>query len=131
MRGNPVVLFDGDCAFCRVCAQLLRRLDRHGRLEVLDFNQPEADALLTPLPAAERRTALHLAARDGSVHSAGPALRRALAEALAPGAERFLTGPAAAWFVDRGYRIVATRRHRLGWIERFFPPREVPRQCEP
>ncbi|MDE2991430.1 MAG: DUF393 domain-containing protein [Chloroflexota bacterium] len=131
MRINPVVLYDGECAFCRVCARLLRRLDRHGRLEVLDFNQPEADVLLTPLPAAERRTALHLAVRDGTVHSAGPALRRALAEALGPAAERLLTSPPAAWFVDRGYRIVAAQRHRLGWIEQFLPPRKVTDQREP
>lgn len=128
---NPVVLYDGDCAFCRVCARVLVRLDRHDRLEVLDFNRPEADPLLAPLPAAERRTALHVVDPDGAVHSAGPALRRALVEALGPAAERFLTGPAAAWFVNRGYRIVAAQRHRLGWIEQFLPPRKVTDQREP
>lgn len=119
MRGNPVVLYDGECAFCRVCARVLRRVDRGDRLDLLDFNRPEADVFLAPLPVAERRTALHLTAPDGTVRSAGPALRLVLAEALGPGAERLLRNRVAAWFVDRGYRIVATQRHSLGWLERL------------
>ena len=90
-----------------------------GRLDLLDFNRPEADPLLAALPAAERRTALHLANTDGSVHSAGPALRRALTAALAPRAGRLLTSPAFAWVVDAAYEIVAARRRHLGWIERL------------
>ena len=113
------MLYDGECAFCRVCARALRRLDRHDRLALLDFNRPEADALLAPLPATERRTALHLADTDGTVHSAGPALRGALAEALGRSSKRLLTSPAAAWLVDRGYRTVAAQRHHLGWVERL------------
>ncbi|MCY3784035.1 MAG: DCC1-like thiol-disulfide oxidoreductase family protein [Chloroflexi bacterium] len=119
VRGRPVVLYDGRCAFCRVCARVLRCLDRGDRLDLLDFNRPEAEALLAPLPAAERRTALHIADTEGSVHSAGPALRRALAEAIGPGAERVLTNAAVAPVVDAAYRVVAARRHHLGWTERF------------
>ncbi len=117
---RPVVLYDGRCAFCRVCARLLRRLDRGGRLATLDFNRPEADPLLNPIPAAERRGALHLADTDGAVHSAGPALRRALTVALGARAGRLLTTPALARTVDAAYRVVAVRRRRLGWIERFI-----------
>ena len=119
MRDRPVVLYDGDCAFCRVCARLLRRLDRGGRLDLLDFSRPEADPLLAALPAAERRSALHLANTDGGVHSAGPALRQALATALGPSAGRLLASAAVASIVDAGYRLVAARRHHLGWIERI------------
>ena len=115
------MLYDGDCAFCRVCARLLRRLDRGGRLDLLDFSRPEADPLLDALPAAERRTALHVADPDGSIYSAGPALRRVLAVALGPGASRLLILAAVARVVDAAYRIVAARRHHLGWIERLVP----------
>ncbi len=131
VKGRPVVLYDGQCAFCRVCVRALQRLDRDNRLDLLDFNRPEAEALLAPLPAAERRTALHVADVDGAVHSAGPALRRALAEALGPGAERLLTNSAVAAPVDAAYSIIAAQRHRLGWIERSIPPREHPHQREP
>ena len=120
---RPVVLYDGDCAFCRVCARILRRLDRGNCLVLLDFNRPEADSLLAPLPADKRRTALHVAEANGTVHSAGPALRRALAEALDPGAERLLSTPPISRIVDAAYRIVAARRHYLGWIERLISPR--------
>ena len=123
MRGDPVVLYDGQCAFCRVCARVLRRIDQRDRLDLLDFNRPEADPLLAPLPATERRAALHVADPDGTVHSAGPALRRALAEALGPGAERLLTNAATARLVDAAYFIVAARRHHLGWVERISLPK--------
>ena len=125
VRGRPVVLYDGECAFCRVCARLLRRLDRGGRLDLLDFNRPEADPILAALPAAERRTALHLADIDGRVYSAGPALQRALTEALGPSAERLLTNAAIAELVDAAYSIVAAQRHRLGWVEQLLPHRDV------
>ena len=130
MRGKPVVLYDGQCAFCRVCARALRRLDRRGRLDLLDFNRPEAAPLLAPLPAAERRTTLHVAEVDGTVHSAGPALRRALAEAVGPSAARMLSTPPIARAVDAAYRIVAAQRHRLGWVERLMPRSEIPGQQE-
>lgn len=117
MREKPVVLYDGQCAFCRVCARVLRRLDRRRRLDLIDFNRPEADALLEPLPAVQRRTALHVADVDGTVHSAGPALRRALADALGSGAERVFTHATVAPVVDAAYRFAAANRHRLSWIE--------------
>ena len=121
-----MVLYDGDCAFCRVCAGAMRRIDRQGRLGLLDFNRPEADPLLAPLPEAERRTALHVAGADGTIVSAGRALRRALAEALGPGAGRLLANTVVSRVVDVAYRTVAAHRHRLGWIERFIPLREAP-----
>ena len=119
MRDCPVVLYDGQCAFCRVCARLLRRLDRGGRLDLLDFNRPEADPILASLPAAERRTALHVADPDGSIYSAGPALRRALGATLGPAAGQLLSRAFVARVIDVGYRIVAAQRHHLGWIERI------------
>ena len=119
MRDRPVVLYDGECAFCRVCARLLRRLDRGGRLDLLDFNRPEADPLLAALPAAERRTALHVADTDGSIYSAGPALRRALGAALGPPAGQLLSRAFVARAIDTAYQIVAAQRHLLGWVERL------------
>ena len=120
MRGRPVVLYDGECAFCRVCARLLRRLDRGGRLDLLDFNRPEADPILAALPAAERRSALHFADIAGWVYSAGPAVRQALGVALGPTAGRLLSRAFVARVIDVGYQIVAARRHWLGWIEYFW-----------
>ena len=124
MRDCPVILYDGQCAFCRACARLLRRLDRRDRLVLLDFNRSEADPLLAALPAAERRSALHLANTDGTVHSAGPALRQALGAALGPAAGRLLSRAFAEPVIDIGYQIVAARRRHLGWIERIVGPME-------
>ncbi len=106
----------------------MRRLDRGNRLVLLDFNRPDADPLLALLPEAERRTTLHVAETNGVVHSAGPALRRALAEALGPGAARLLAAPVVSHVVDAAYRIVADRRHHFGWIERLMPSCSAPGQ---
>ena len=121
MRGNLVILYDGQCAFCRVCARVLRRLDRGDRLDLLDFNSRDADPLLAPVPEAKRRTALHVAEANGTIHSAGPALRQALAAALGPSAGQLLAIAVVARLVDSAYRAVAARRHRLGWVERLMP----------
>jgi predicted DCC family thiol-disulfide oxidoreductase YuxK len=132
VRGiRPVVLYDGQCAFCRVCARILRRLDRHDHLALLDFNRPEANPLLAPLPAAERRMTLHVADADGNVLSAGPALRRALAVSLGPRTARLLAAPVVASVVDAAYRIVAAQRHHLGWIERLMPSSSASSQSGP
>ena len=135
MRGRPVVLYDGDCAFCRVCARLLRRLDRGSRLDLLDFNRPEADPLLAALPASERRTALHLANTDGSVHSAGPALRQALASRPGPQPPADCS-PARSVASDHSTSVIGSSppsRHRLGWVERFMLHRHdsLDRHLEP
>ena len=114
-----IALYDGDCAFCRVCARALRKLDRGYRLELLDFNHPEAESLLAPLAPTERRRALHVIEPNAAISSAGPALRVALTHALGAAAGQALNLWPMVWLIDLGYELVAPNRRYLGWIERL------------
>lgn len=71
---RPVLLYDGECRFCRFCAAAIVACDRRGHLAVLPFGDPEAAALLEPVPEAKRRSSMHLARPGGSVASAGDAV---------------------------------------------------------
>jgi predicted DCC family thiol-disulfide oxidoreductase YuxK len=42
----PVVVFDGDCEFCKGAVAFIRRHDRKGRFRYVAFGSPEAARLL-------------------------------------------------------------------------------------
>jgi predicted DCC family thiol-disulfide oxidoreductase YuxK len=90
------------------------------------LQDPEADLLLSGMPAEQRMASWHLISDDGSVHSGGAAFAPLLR--LVPGGElpaRALDGvPALA---DVGYRAVAGRRSFLG---RLIPARSKARAQE-
>ncbi len=43
---EKLLIYDGDCAYCRAFVSLLGRLDRRGRFSVMDYDSPQAQALL-------------------------------------------------------------------------------------
>jgi predicted DCC family thiol-disulfide oxidoreductase YuxK len=120
---RPVVLYDGACRLCRACARAIARLDRRQRLALLPFDEPEADALLAPLPTEERRASWRLLEPDGRLlgeAAAGVSLLEHLewphAARLARRTERLL---------DRLYGFTAKRRGSLG---RVVPDGAAPRR---
>jgi predicted DCC family thiol-disulfide oxidoreductase YuxK len=121
-----LVLYDGECGFCKWLLGWLLRFDRARRLRPVALQRPEAEALLADLDPAERMASWHLVAPDGQRISAGPALPSLLR--LLPG------GRLLAAVLDRfprltaaGYRWVAA--HRIG-ISRFVPRRAKERGAE-
>jgi predicted DCC family thiol-disulfide oxidoreductase YuxK len=107
------LLYDSDCGFCRRALAGVLVWDRHGRLRPVSLRDPEADELLADMPPERRAASWHLVTPDGRVHSAGagfPPLLR-----LLPGG-RPLAALAAAFpgATERGYRVVARNRGRLG-----------------
>lgn len=101
-----VVLYDGECRFCRAAAALMARWDRSRRLGILPFSDPLAVALAERVPASRRHRSLH-AARGGRVACGPDAIRLLLGE---------LPGGAAlrALGVARLYGPVARSRGRVG-----------------
>src|ERR1700730_5258081 len=69
-KGEWIVLYDGDCGFCRWSLAKLLALDRRrrGALET-----PAAAALLADLTPEQRAASWHLIAPDGRRWSAGAA----------------------------------------------------------
>jgi predicted DCC family thiol-disulfide oxidoreductase YuxK len=121
-----LVLYDGDCGFCKWLLAWLLRFDRARRLRPIALQHPEAEALLADLDPAERMASMHLVTPDGTRLSAGEALPPLL-RLLSGG--RLLAAIAARSprATSAGYRWVAT--HRIG-ISRFVPRRAKRRAGE-
>lgn len=73
-REQPVVLYDGQCAFCRQSVALLRRLDWLGRLACRDARDPANLPPAAPLVPARLLEEMHLVA-GGRVYHGFAALR--------------------------------------------------------
>jgi predicted DCC family thiol-disulfide oxidoreductase YuxK len=107
------LIYDEDCGFCRWCLGKVLSWDRRGQIRPLPLGSGAADRMLTEVPVEERAASWHLVDGAGTVHSAGagfPVLLR-----LLPGGRPLATAAAAApGLTDRGYRLVAGNRSRLG-----------------
>ena len=116
MSERPVVLYDGNCRFCRWSARMLVRLDRHERLGFLPLDDPQAGALLAPLSSAERIESWRLVAVDGQLLG-GAAAGSSVLTVL--GARR-LADATRRWndVGERIYRATATHR---GWLGHLVP----------
>lgn len=75
---RPVLLYDGECRFCRFTARIAARFDR-GRYAYLPFDDPDAEPLLARLAAERRYESAHLVRPDGTVWSPSSAPYRLVA----------------------------------------------------
>ncbi|MSO44505.1 MAG: DUF393 domain-containing protein [Thermoleophilia bacterium] len=109
-----VILYDGDCRFCRAGAHLARWAARPPGVAVLPFDDSRAIAVLAALPDSARHASLH--ALDGRrLVSATDAFRLALTRMRFGG---ILIGLGA----HRIYPWMVRNRH---WIGRLLP--DLPR----
>lgn len=108
----PVLVFDGDCAFCsssvRVARKLVRRMP-----PVVPYQRAPLERL--GLTTEQCRTALQYVARDHRVHTAHDAVSAVL---LSAGMGWWFIGallrlPGVHWLSGVAYRWVARNRHRL------------------
>ena len=112
-----VLVFDGWCGFCTRSVDVIRRLDRHGRLEVL-AHQRHGVYQRTGLTRAECEAAAWVVHRDGTRTSGARAVADALA--VATGRRwpvRSFAVPGVAALADRAYAWVAANRRRLPGAE--------------
>lgn len=115
---RPLVLFDGDCRFCRRWAGQWQR-DFAGRLDVAPSQ--EARTSFPEIPAAACEEALQLVEPDGAVYSGARAALRAIAHGR--GRRGLLlrfseASPGAAGLMEFGYRIVARNRRIFSMLIR-------------
>jgi predicted DCC family thiol-disulfide oxidoreductase YuxK len=129
VREGPrlVVLYDRDCGICLASARLLRRWDRHGRLELLPLQDAGSSGRAELAAAARDRrlsAVLHVVDEErGTVRTGGDAAI-AIGEVL-PGGRivRALAAiPPFRWAVGVGYGLVARNRHRIGRLLRLEGP---------
>ena len=110
-RERPVLVFDGDCAFCTRCAHALERIGPAA--EIVAWQLTDLPQLgITEEQAAD---AVQWAAVGGEVRSGHEAIAAALNSAGLPwqAIGRMLLLPGISWMAARAYRIVARNRYRL------------------
>jgi predicted DCC family thiol-disulfide oxidoreductase YuxK len=109
---RPVLLYDGDCAFCTSCARLIERRVRP-RADVVPWQFADLDAL--GVSAEQATAAVQWIGLDRRVRSGHEAIAATL---LAGGAlwrplGRLLTLPGVSRLAAKVYGLVATNRYRL------------------
>lgn len=108
---RPVLVFDGDCAFCTRCARLLERIGPEA--EIVAWQLADLDEL--GITAAQAAEAVCWVAADGTVRTGHEALAAVLSTAGSAWrvAGRAILLPWVSPLAAVGYRLVARHRHRL------------------
>jgi predicted DCC family thiol-disulfide oxidoreductase YuxK len=113
---TAILLYDGDCAFCRTSVGLLRRLDWFGRIRPQDArdtaNLPHCPEPLVPEKLLEE---MHVVTPDRRHAYAGYRAIRWLAWRLPPlwPLAPFFYLPGALWFGSKLYRWIARNRFKI------------------
>jgi predicted DCC family thiol-disulfide oxidoreductase YuxK len=108
---RPVLVFDGDCAFCTSSAHLLERIGPEA--EIVAWQLADLDEL--EITAAQATEAVQWVEADGTVRSGHEAITAALRAAGWPWrlAGRLITLPGISTLAAVTYRWIARNRYRL------------------
>jgi predicted DCC family thiol-disulfide oxidoreductase YuxK len=110
-RTRPVLVYDGDCAFCTSSVNALQRIGPEA--EIVAWQQTDLTAL--GLTEEEAAAAVQWVAADGAARSGHEAVAAALGSAggIWALAGRALLSPGIAPIAARAYRLIADNRHRM------------------
>ena len=107
-----IVLYDGDCGFCRWAIAWAIRRDDERVLDVAPIQSDIGERFLSHLAPAERLESAHVVDGDGHVHSGGRAAHELLSALPSTRLLARLTGLSPR-VTDGVYAFVA--RHRTGF----------------
>ncbi len=110
---NWILIYDGDCGFCRRQVAFVERYDARGLIEPIPFQAADLTHYGVTLEATEQ--AMHLVSPSGEVWRGAAAAREIFK--LLPGARPLawlFRLPGAMFIAERVYDWVARRRHRFG-----------------
>lgn len=68
-HSKPVVVFDGECAFCRNQVQRLQRMDKNNEIEFVPRQDPDVETRFPVLKSEDFNTGMRLIMPDGSLHT--------------------------------------------------------------
>jgi predicted DCC family thiol-disulfide oxidoreductase YuxK len=131
---KPLLIFDGDCHFCRRWVERWREMTA-GAVDYAPFQ--EVASRFPEIPREAFENAVHFIERDGTVYRAAEAVFRSL------GTTRGGRGliwcyehlPGFAPITERAYRLVARNRRLASFLTRFFwgndvrPPTYLESRC--
>lgn len=122
MDGQHLLLFDGDCGFCRRVVAWLGARDRARRFRAVPYQEAPSPPM-TPALAEACRRAVHVLRRDGSILKGGRAVLFILEQTGMGSLARIAARPPLVWLVELGYRLVASHRP---FFARFLFTRSSP-----
>jgi predicted DCC family thiol-disulfide oxidoreductase YuxK len=131
-----LVLYDGNCGFCKVTLAVLLRWDRAHRLDATPIQSTLGQQVLGGMPAEDRLSSWHLLDDAGELHSGGPGLPVVFAAlprgaAFAGVASRFPATTARAYGWVAAHRVLLGRpigARPRAWAARVIAERERPDQ---
>lgn len=110
-RERPVLVYDGDCAFCTSCARLLERIGPEAEIVAWQLT----DLAELGLTEQQATAAVQWVQIDGSICSG----HEAIVGVLGTGGRswrllgRTILLPGISWIAAKVYRLIADNRHRL------------------
>ena len=111
LRERPVLVYDGDCAFCRSCVRVLERIVPDAEIVAWQLTD------LAELGITERQAvdAVQWVQIDGTVRSGHEAIAAVLNTAgrIWKIIGRTILLPGISWMAAKVYRLVADNRNRL------------------
>jgi len=110
-RERPVLLYDGDCAFCTRCAHALERIGPDAEIVAWQLT----DLAELGISEGQAADAVQWAQTDGTVRSGHEAIAAVLSTAgpLWKIVGRTILLPGISWAAAKAYRLVADNRYRL------------------
>lgn len=110
-----LLLWDGECGFCRRSVDWVRRHDPQGRFEPVTFQDAPSPPMTPELREACRRS-VHVITADGRVLHAGRASLFVIGQTGHPWLARILAVPPLIWAVELGYLLVSRNRNLLSKV---------------
>jgi predicted DCC family thiol-disulfide oxidoreductase YuxK len=104
-----LLLWDGECGFCRRSVQWAERRDARHAFQAVPYQQAPSPPMTPELRKACSR-AVHLVTADGKLLRAGRACLWVLQQVGFPVLARVLALPPLVWAVEVGYWLVARNR---------------------
>jgi predicted DCC family thiol-disulfide oxidoreductase YuxK len=107
-EGRDLILWDGECGFCRRALAWLLARDHAGRLAAVPFQEAPSPPM-TPALADACRRAVHVVRADGTILRGGRACLHLLDVVGHRHARIFARAP-MLWGIEVGYAVVARNR---------------------
>ena len=116
---RPVMVFDGDCGFCKLWIRRWRQMTRE-EVDYLPAQDPRIQTQFPEIPRAQFDVAVHLIETDGQVYVGAEAVVRAMAHAEDHRWPLWVyqRSPVLARTMELGYRVVANHRGFFSWLTR-------------
>ena len=115
---RPVVVYDGECRFCRWSVARIQRLDRAGQFEYLPRQAPGAEDRFPVLTQSDFDTGLRLLQHDPEIVHVGADGVYQIYRRLPPlhRVAWLYRVPVLTWLFRLGYAVIARNRHRFGRV---------------